>query len=103
MVARTQLAAIDHNIWRDQKTDNQNFTEHFQKSRGDGLRKDFMKKRLYIQIRFDGHGLRAKRTKSDITTMHQEKKKTLPKNIAKRPAPPTSELVEAHISRFKIN
>ena len=47
--------------------------------------------------------LEQKELKSDITTMHQEKKKTLPKNIAKLPAPPTSELVEAHISRFKIN
>ena len=47
--------------------------------------------------------LEQKELKSDLTTMHQEKKKTLPKNIAKLPAPPTSELVEAHISRFKIN
>ena len=42
---------------------NQNFTKLFQKSRGDGLLKHFMKKRLYIQIRFDGHGFSAKRTK----------------------------------------
>ena len=47
--------------------------------------------------------LEQRELKSDITTMHQEKKKTLPKNIAKLPAPPNSELVEAHISRFKIN
>ena len=46
--------------------------------------------------------LEQKELKSDLTTMHQEKK-TLPKNIAKLPAPPTFELVEAHISRFKIN
>ena len=47
----------------------------------------------------DDHG----QPKSDLTTTHQEKKKTLPKNIAKLPSPRTSELVEAHISRFKIN
>ena len=38
---------------------NKNFTKLFQKSRGDGLLKHLMKKRLYmyIQIRFDEHGL----------------------------------------------
>jgi hypothetical protein len=47
--------------------------------------------------------LQQKELKSNLTTIHQEKKKTLPQNIAKLPAPPTSELIEAHISRFKIN
>lgn len=47
--------------------------------------------------------LEQKELKSNLTTMHQTKKKTLPQNIAKIPASQTSELVEAHISRFKIN
>lgn len=37
------------------------------------------------------------------TTAHQEKQKVLPGNIASIPAPTKSELVETHVSRFKIN
>ena len=39
----------------------------------------------------------------NIITPHQAKKAILPRNIATVPAPEKSELVEAHVSRFKIN
>jgi len=39
----------------------------------------------------------------DIITPHQAKKTLLPKYIATVPAPSKSELVEAHVSRFRLN
>ena len=109
MVARTQLAAIDHNfnIWRDQKTDDHGqpkFYRAFSKVTGRWTAKRLYEEKDYtFRLDLMDMVLEQKELKSDLTTMHQEKKKTLPKNIAKLPAPPTSELVEAHISRFKIN
>ena len=81
---------------------NLNFIELFQKSRGDGLLKYFMKKDYTFRLDLVDMVLEHKELK-DSTTIHQENKKTFPKNIAKFPAPQASELVGAHISRFKIN
>ena len=67
---------------------NQNFTKLFQKSRGDGLLKHFMKKRLYIQIRFDGHGFRAKRTKIRFNNYASRKVENTSKKYSKTSSSP---------------
>lgn len=109
MVARTQLSAIDHNfnIWRNQKTDDEGqpkFYRAFSKVTGRWTAKRLYEEKDYgFRLDLMDMVLEQKELKSNLTTMHQTKKKTLPQNIAKIPAPPTSELVEAHISRFKIN
>ena len=68
----------------------QNFTKLFQKSRGGGLLEHFMKKKLYIQTRFDGHGFRAKRTKIRFNNYASRKVENTSKKYSKLSAPPTS-------------
>ena len=86
------MLAIDHkfNIWRDQKTDDHGqskFYQAFSKSRGIGLLKHLMKKkRLYIQIRFDWHGL----AKIRFNNYASRKAENISKKYSKLPAPPTS-------------
>ena len=42
-------------------------------------------------------------SEDSFVTKHQQKQAALPKNIASVPAPDKSDLVEAHVSRFKLN
>ena len=62
---------------------NKNFTKLFQKSRGNYLLKHFMKKRLYVQIRFDGHGFRSKRTKIRFNNYASRKEVNTSKKYSK--------------------
>jgi len=109
MVARTQLAALDHNFnlkrKHKQRSDGQHqFVPICPKSTGQWIAKKRYEEKDYIfRTEIMELVIEQKANNEIQTTAHQEKKKVLPRNIASTPAPSKSELVEAHVSRFKIN
>lgn len=110
MVARTQLTGIDlnYNIWREPKKKDydgqQKFYRAFSKVTGRWTAKRlFEEKEFGFRLKMMDMVLKQNELKSNLITKHQEKKKTIPQNIVKCPASPTSEIIEAHISRFKID
>jgi hypothetical protein len=107
MVARTQLAVLDHNfnLNRGIKTDKDGqkvFAPHCSKATGrwtvknkyDEKNYSFRKELLEITLE--------NKMSENIFTTHDQRK-DLPKNIAKVPAPQKSDLIESHFSRYKLN
>lgn len=106
MVARCQLAAIDHNFntGRDQKKKkdgSQCFAVHHPKSTGLWTSrsifddKDYAFKRDILKLT-----VMDARKNIQYQAQHQMRTLTLPKNIAKTPALLKDDLVDVHMSRF---
>ena len=109
MVARTQLSALDHNFnlcpRQKETADGQpQFAPVFPKATGRWcVKKRYEAKDYSFRTEMLELVLSAKMNNETLITPHQAKKAILPKNIATVAAPEKSELVEAHVSRFKIN
>lgn len=108
MVARTQLAALDHNfnLKREVAVDHtgqQRFGIMFPKASGRwGVRKVYVSKTYNYRQEMMSMVVDKKLSGDTIKAPHQEKSKVLPRNIAPVPAPSKASLVEGHVTRFKI-
>lgn len=108
MVARTQLSAIDHNfnIWRNQKTDDEGqpkFYRAFSKVTGRWTAKRLYEEKDYgFRLDLMDMVLEQKELKSNLTTMHQTKKKTLPQNIANFQLPQLLSLLKPIFQDLKL-
>lgn len=109
MVARTQLAALDNNfnIGRGQKSDSTGqplFAQLCPKTTGRWtVRKLYAPKNYHFRKQMLTMAINMRISEDSFVTKHQQKQSALPKNIAPVPAPDKSDLVEAHVSRFKLN
>jgi hypothetical protein len=111
MVARTQLAALDDyfNLKCQQKQDSAGelqFVPVFPKATGRWCAKKRNEDKDYrfrLEMMELVLSVKINEDQEDLITPHQAKKTLLPKNIATVPAPSKSELVEAHVSRFRLN
>ena len=107
MVARTQLAVLDHNfnLKREVALDSQGqqrFSVMFPKATGRwGVRRLYVAKSYDFRQELMCYVVDRKLSAETKTTPHQQKSKSLPQNIAPIPAPSKSSLMEAHVSRFK--
>ena len=109
MIARTQLAILDHNfnLKRDVVLDSQGkqrFNVMFPKATS-----RWSVRRLYVAKSYDFRQeilccvVQRKLTSDTKSVPHQEKSRSLPQNIARVPVPSKSTLVEAHVTRYKTS